>query len=229
MSSTHQKQEIPLIMDSFCQSYPDIDDVNYEFSPQRLGNLTLTNYSPMLELIDQRSQYQYSGEQQYTQEYQHYDVQPQVCNGFCRTNAEHCPSCNSIKKRSIRKIKPNLDPSIRKNFPKLLGNHFLAHLEQIPAWKLPDPIELFKQDELKKKRSKKQLSFAIEDFRKLCLASQESKAFFIDFLQFKFPVRLIHSNKFTQIEPVNDLISNAIVGACNPEQWKGNMQIAKQQ
>lgn len=35
-------------------------------------------------------------------------------------------------------------------------------------------------------------------------------------------VRLMHSSKFTKIEPVLDLISNAFVGASNPEKWKGN-------
>ncbi|CAK91057.1 unnamed protein product (macronuclear) [Paramecium tetraurelia] len=213
------------------------DNHNLEFSPQLLGSRqrTLTYPSSPLYTMVERDQNSDS-------EVQYYDDQLNELQQCClRTETEKSESCcckdenhhqqKHLIQKSIRKNKsngkPNWDSSIRKNFPKLLGNHFLAHLEQISDQILPPPITQFLLEFHQIKESKKQLSFAISDFSKLCLASEESKKFFIDFLQNKLPVRLIHSNKFTKIKHVLDLVRNAYVGACNPERWKGNMQIAK--
>ncbi|CAD8208107.1 unnamed protein product [Paramecium pentaurelia] len=146
----------------------------------------------------------------------------------------HCLSCQKksisiqqIQKKIIKhKVeKKNVDFSIRKNFPKLLGTHLLNQIEQFPNSNIPEGIQQFRDNAVVRKQAKLQQSFAIEDFRRICLNSEESKEYFIDFILNKFIVRLMHSSKFTQIDLVLDLIRNAYVGACNPQQWKGNMQI----
>ncbi|CAD8109530.1 unnamed protein product [Paramecium primaurelia] len=146
----------------------------------------------------------------------------------------HCLSCQkkSISIQQIQKKimkhkveKKNVVFSIRKNFPKLLGTHLLNQIEQFPSSNIPEGIQQFRDNAVVRKQAKLQQSFAIEDFRRICLNSEESKEYFIDFILNKFIVRLMHSSKFTQIDLVLDLIRNAYVGACNPQQWKGNMQI----
>ncbi|CAD8158178.1 unnamed protein product [Paramecium pentaurelia] len=144
----------------------------------------------------------------------------------------HCLSCcqksihtQKIEKKIRKHIKKNVHFSVRKNFPKLIGTHLLKQIEQSPNCNIPKGIQQFRDYAMKRKQAKLQQSFAIEDFRRICLNSEESKEYFIDFILNKFIVHLMHSSKFTQIDLVLDLIRNAYVGACNPEQWKGNMQI----
>ncbi|CAD8056268.1 unnamed protein product [Paramecium primaurelia] len=152
---------------------------------------------------------------------------------YCSCQQEpHCLSCcrksisnQLIQKKITKHIKKNGYFSIRKNFPKLIGRHLLKQIEQSLGCNIPKGIQLFLDYAMKRKQAKLQQSFAIEDFRRICLNSEESKEYFIDFILNKFIVHLMHSSKFTQIDLVLDLIRNAYVGACNPEQWKGNMQI----
>ncbi|CAD8120217.1 unnamed protein product [Paramecium sonneborni] len=137
------------------------------------------------------------------------------------------PLVQQIKKQPIRqKIRKSSQvKTLGKNFPKQMGKYLMKHLRNQCPCKIPKGIQgLQEKAELMKQNGKKEVSFAIQDYKVAASSDFQSQIYLMDFVKNKLPIYLINSRMIEDPTKLYQFIHNTYVGICNPTKWLGNYQ-----